>query len=231
VGFKGTLLGGALGWAVGGPIGGVLGGLLGNEVTSDSGPGGEGASAAIALAVLMAAVTRADGKTAPEEVQYVKEFLAGRFGGENAGDLLRIYRRALEKDLDIEAISAQIRRSLSLPARVEILHVLFGLARAGEATPAGLAAVREAGERLGIAPEEIRRVEAMFRTDAERAYEILGASPDEPMEAIKGKYRELAMKYHPDRVAHLGEEFRALADEKFRAIRQAYETIEKLRVG
>jgi DnaJ like chaperone protein len=51
------------------------------------------------------------------------------------------------------------------------------------------------------------------------------------MDAIKGKYRDLAMKYHPDRVAHLGEEFRALADEKFRAIRQAYETIEKLRAG
>ena len=30
------------------------------------------------------------------------------------------------------------------------------------------------------------------------------------------------MKYHPDRVMHLGEEFRALADKRFKEIQQAY---------
>jgi DnaJ like chaperone protein len=45
-----------------------------------------------------------------------------------------------------------------------------------------------------------------------------GASRDE----IQKAYRALANKYHPDKVQHLGEEFRALAEDRFKEIRQAY---------
>ena len=56
-------------------------------------------------------------------------------------------------------------------------------------------------------------------------YEVLGlargASPDE----IKRAYRELANKYHPDKVSHLGDEFKALAHKKFKEIQAAYEAL------
>ncbi|MFH1682096.1 MAG: molecular chaperone DjiA [Candidatus Eisenbacteria bacterium] len=236
MGFTGTLLGGAIGWALGGPLGGLVGGLLGHGITSAPGaaggpPGrtdrGDGASAAIALAVLMAAVTRSDAKTTRGEAQYVKHFLVRAFGRENAADLLEVYRRALSKDLDLDAVCGQIRAAMDLPARTQILHVLFGLAHADGASKAEIEIVREAARALGIPGAEIRRVEAFFRTDADRAYEILGASPDEPPGAVKRKYRDLVKKYHPDRVAHLGEEFRELAAEKFRTIQEAYDTISK----
>lgn len=45
-----------------------------------------------------------------------------------------------------------------------------------------------------------------------------GASPEE----IKKAYRELANKYHPDKVLHLGEEFRELAEKRFKEIEEAY---------
>jgi DnaJ like chaperone protein len=228
MGLKGTLLGGALGWAVGGPIGGLVGGLVGREVAGGS-AGGERASAAVALSVLLAAVARSDERASRGEVQYVKEFFVRNFGPDNAADLMRIYKRALGKDLDLAAISAQIRGAMSPAARVELLHVLFGLAHADGPSDPEIATVREAGAQLGIAPEEIRAVEALFRTDTDQAYEVLGARRDDPPDEVKRKYRDLAMKYHPDRVAHLGEEFRLLAEEKFRAIREAYEAIEKSR--
>ncbi len=53
-------------------------------------------------------------------------------------------------------------------------------------------------------------------------WKILGIGKDASPEQIKKAYRELAMKYHPDRVMHLGEEFRALADKRFKEIQQAY---------
>lgn len=40
---------------------------------------------------------------------------------------------------------------------------------------------------------------------------------------IKKQYRVLAHKYHPDKVSHLGDEFKELADQKFRKINEAYE--------
>jgi len=39
----------------------------------------------------------------------------------------------------------------------------------------------------------------------------------------------MAMKYHPDKIAHLGEEFQKAAQEKFRSVNEAYKTIKKER--
>ncbi len=44
-------------------------------------------------------------------------------------------------------------------------------------------------------------------------------------EEIKAAYREMMSKYHPDKVAHLGEEFQEIAKAKTKAINQAYETL------
>lgn len=53
-------------------------------------------------------------------------------------------------------------------------------------------------------------------------YRILGveenASPDE----IRQAYLKLANKYHPDKVDHLGDEFRDLAHRRFKEIQAAY---------
>lgn len=56
-------------------------------------------------------------------------------------------------------------------------------------------------------------------------YEVLGVSKGANQEEIRGAYRKLAQRYHPDRVLHLGEEFQQLAKEKFQDIQQAYETL------
>jgi DnaJ like chaperone protein len=42
-------------------------------------------------------------------------------------------------------------------------------------------------------------------------------------------YRRMAMKYHPDKVVHLGEDFRRSADEKFKKVNEAYGKIKKER--
>lgn len=56
-------------------------------------------------------------------------------------------------------------------------------------------------------------------------YEILGVPRHASKEDIQKAYRQLANKYHPDKVAHLGEEFRILAEKRFKDIQNAYETV------
>lgn len=56
-------------------------------------------------------------------------------------------------------------------------------------------------------------------------HDILGVPPDADHQKIRTAYRELANQYHPDKVAHLGKEFQKLAEERFKEIQQAYDTL------
>ncbi len=56
-------------------------------------------------------------------------------------------------------------------------------------------------------------------------YEILGISPDASPEEIRRAYRRLASQYHPDKVSHLGPEFREMAETRFKEIQQAYDQL------
>ena len=56
-------------------------------------------------------------------------------------------------------------------------------------------------------------------------YRILGVARSASIEEIKHAYRELAAKYHPDKLEHLGEEFKVLAEARFKEIQQAYQEL------
>ena len=60
-------------------------------------------------------------------------------------------------------------------------------------------------------------------------YRVLGLSANATAEEIHRAYRQLAAKYHPDKVAHLGEEFRRLAEQRFKEIQSAYQVIKQRR--
>jgi uncharacterized membrane protein YkvA (DUF1232 family) len=56
-------------------------------------------------------------------------------------------------------------------------------------------------------------------------YHILGIDQNASAVQIKQAYRELARKYHPDKLEHLGDEFKALAEIRFKEIQKAYQEL------
>lgn len=56
-------------------------------------------------------------------------------------------------------------------------------------------------------------------------WSVLGIGKDASPEEIKRAYRQLAFKYHPDKMVHLGEEFRELAENRFKEIQRAYQEL------
>ena len=54
-------------------------------------------------------------------------------------------------------------------------------------------------------------------------YRILGVREDAGKDEIVAAYRRKVGEYHPDRVARMGEEIRAVADRKTQQINAAYE--------
>ena len=58
-------------------------------------------------------------------------------------------------------------------------------------------------------------------------FKTLGLTPGASAEEVKKAYRELARKYHPDMVSGMSDEFKKMAEEKFKSIQSAYEVLRK----
>ena len=60
------------------------------------------------------------------------------------------------------------------------------------------------------------------KTSEQDPYQVLGVSRSASLDEVKSAYRKLALKYHPDKVNHLGDEFKAMAEKRFKEIQEAY---------
>jgi uncharacterized membrane protein YkvA (DUF1232 family) len=62
-------------------------------------------------------------------------------------------------------------------------------------------------------------------TAAFNPYEVLGIPRSASRKAIQAAYRSRMQQYHPDKVAHLGEDLQKLATEKSQQIQRAYKQL------
>ncbi len=81
----------------------------------------------------------------------------------------------------------------------------------------------EGGYHQGSGFEEQER--ASHKTTPNDPYDVLGIERNASSDEIKAAYRRLVNQYHPDKLMHLGEEFRVLAEKRFKEIQQAYQEL------
>ena len=235
----GKWIGGGLGWALGGPIGALLGFALGTVVDKsiDSAPEEKGRAKGytskpgdfgISLLVLVAAVMKADGKVLKVELEYVRKFFRKQFGTERTKQHLLLLRDLLKQDIPLEDVCLQIRAYTMYPARLQLLHLLFGVASAdGNIHTSELNIIARISSLLSIQSKDFESIKAMFLIEKDSDYKILEIEYDATEDEIKKAYRKMAVKYHPDKVSHMGEEYKEAAKEKFQKVQQAYENIKK----
>ncbi len=114
--------------------------------------------------------------------------------------------------------------------RIQLLHYLFGIAKAdGNVAEAELQLLRRISGMLQIPATDFESIKSMFYRDAQADYHVLGVEPSATDEEIKKAYRQMAIRYHPDKVIHMGEEYQKGAREKFQKVQEAYENIKKQR--
>ena len=230
---------GGLGWSLFGPVGGILGYALGSmNNNTDYGrystdvhyPSTRPGDFGVSMLVLLAAVMKADDKLLKSELSFVKEFMLRTFGADHTRDLMILFQDILKQDYPLRDVCAQIKRQMDHPARLEMVHLLFGLAQADEEIhPVEIDVIRTISGYLGVSAADFESIQAMFVSDTKGAYKILEVDDSAGEDDVKKAYRKMANKYHPDKVAHLGEDFGAIAEEKFKSINDAYQTIKDQR--
>jgi len=228
---------GGLGWAFFGPIGGVVGFVIGSVVEGSQSRVGRiepGKTTvgdfAVSLLVLIAAVMKADGKVVKAELDYVKKYFVQAFGESSAAEAIMMLRDILNQQIDVRDVSYQIKSRMDYPSRLQMMHLLFGVSYAdGKVHPAELSILEQIGGYLGISVKDFDSIKSMFVENTEASYKILEIEPSATNEEVKKAYRKMAVKYHPDKVSYLGEEFKNTANEKFKKVSEAYDKIKKER--
>lgn len=234
----GKWIGGGLGFAMGGPLGALIGFFIGAAVDNTTvitsysqtrvrpTPGDFGVS----MLVLIAAVMKADGQILKSELDYVKRFFVSQFGQESAQEALTILRDLLKKEIPLNDVCRQIKSNMDYSSRLQLIHILFNISAAdGRFDKKEVYVINEIANLLGIYTNDFESVKNMFIPATDSAYKILETEPSVSDEELKKAYRRMALKYHPDKVGHLGEDFRKNAEEKFKAVNEAYEKVKRER--
>lgn len=180
------------------------------------------------LLLLSAAVMKADDKILKSELDYVKQFFQRQFGEASTNRLMLELREILKSNISVSQACSDMRTSMSYEVRMQLLHYLFGIAQAdGSVSPSEVNMIQSISNYLGLNPSDFSSIKAMFYKDVNNSFKVLGVGADASVDDIKKAYRKLAVKYHPDKVSHLGEEYQKGAKEKFQSVQEAYENIKK----
>lgn len=237
----GKWIGGGLGFTVGGPIGALLGFAIGSVIdktleVEDKGsntkrpyqstPNDFGAS----LLVLVASVMKADGRVLKSELEFVRRFFNKQFGSERTKQHMLVLRELLKKEIPLQEVCLQIKTYTMYPARLQLMHLLFGIAAVdGNVHTSELRVIQKIASNLGIRQADFNSLKAMFIKEVDGDYKILEIKKTATNDEVKKAYRKMAVKYHPDKVSHMGDEYKESAKQKFQKMKDAYDNIKKQR--
>ena len=208
------------------------------------------------MLILTAAVLKADGRVERSEFSFVRNYLVRALGPMQAQNAMNRLTEILGESYNIEAVCSELRQNSTIHERLLIIQFLFGVATAdGELHQSEIAIIELIAQWSGVARSDYESIKAMYtygfsgnggssssggsysggESTSYRShtldsdYQILEISPNATDDEVKKAYRNLAKKYHPDRVAHLGDDMRKAAEEKFARLSQAYDNIRKAR--
>jgi DnaJ like chaperone protein len=139
-------------------------------------------------------------------------------------------RDLLRQDIPLRDVCTQIRQNMDYPSRLQLIHILWNISAADNRfETAETNVIKTIADYLGITQGDYDSIRNMFIPSTDAAYRVLEVERSATDEELKTAYRKMALKYHPDKVNHLGEDFRKNAEEKFKAVNAAWDKIKKER--
>ncbi|MGO3706378.1 MAG: TerB family tellurite resistance protein [Mesonia hippocampi] len=183
------------------------------------------------LLTLSSIVIKADGSVSQRELDYVRNYFVGAYGKDKANATFRTFNEVIKKrQIDEQRICTYLAARTSYEVRLQILHFLFGIALTdGNVSNSELHVLQRIAGYLRINSADFSSIKAMFVKSEDNAYKILEIDKNASVAEIKKAYRNMAKKYHPDKLQHMDEAYRKGAQEKFTKVQEAYEQLQKQR--
>jgi len=189
------------------------------------------------LVRILVKIAQLDGHVSRDEVQTIQRFFQVnlRYNQTQMAWVKNLIKEATGATESLEMLLQEFRSTFAYEPRLILLELIYQIIFTKDPPPDNeLQTARRIATFLGIADYDLRTIEAKYtyrrqqqataaRESDSHYYAVLGLEPGADLEVIKKAYRRLSMKYHPDKVSHLGDEFRNVAEEKMKEINSAYD--------
>lgn len=178
-----------------------------------------------ALCPLFIEVARADGSPVQMEIRVIREFFEQRLQFDESS--MEAVRLKLKEDLDapeqdVEFLTTRARTAVKPSTRVEVVRSLYDLGLVdGQLTRLEQDMLKRIVGLFNLSDEQLQQITAEYFGKGDHAYELLGVPKTATDDEVKSAFRRLAAEHHPDRAKDNGDKFRQLKD--------AYESLKKLR--
>ena len=160
----------------------------------------------------------------------MRGFIRQNFGEQAVSEAMRILDELNRQEINIYSVGGQIATYMNYSQRLQLFHYLTNIATAdGDFSKSEKEVLEAISSAIRINAADASSIIAMYYKDSDSAYAVLEISPSATDDEVKSAYRRMAMKNHPDKVATLGPDVQKAAEEKFRKVQEAYETIKKQR--
>ena len=179
------------------------------------------------LLALSALIIKADGKIEQKELDFVRSFFIGQYGKERADSIFRTFNTQIKKETQhLDQLTRIFVQQTAYETRLQILHFLFGIANAdGNISDVELQKLSQVATGMRLRLPDFESIKAMFVKNTDNAYKILEVDSNASLDEIKKAYRKMAKKYHPDKLRGQDPAMIKGAEEKFREVQKAYETL------
>ena len=194
------------------------------------------------LVQILIHIARIDGDISRDEIQTIQRFFQYNlhYSPTQMLWIKELIKEATASPRPLDSLLQEFKLTFAYEPRLILLELVYQVLYTKVRVPEEeLRIARNIANFLEISSYDQRTIEAKYtyrqrqtaatsRDMAEQYYAVLGLEPGADMETVKKAYRKLSMQYHPDKVRHLGDEFRVVAEEKMKEINQAYDYFKKL---
>lgn len=185
------------------------------------------------LVNILTHIAKIDGKVSKEELGTIENFFRThlRYSADQLLWVKELIKEAHAASTDLNVLLSRFKAQFAYEPRLILLELIFQVIYSGaKAVDPEVEVARRLALFLEITAHDMQTIQGRYAqrfrqqaSDEDRSYEILGVSRGANFEEIKKAYRTLSMQYHPDKVSHLGEEFKRVAEEKMKEINSAYQ--------
>ncbi len=194
------------------------------------------------LVQILIHISKIDGNVSKEEVTTIQNFFQYnlRYSQTQMAWVKDLIKEAITSTQTLDELLREFKSSFAYEPRLILLELIFQIIHTKDpVNEPEVTIARAIASFPEISAYHLRTIEPTFmyhkqnnqtssQGNLSKHYATLGLESGASKDDIKRAYRKLSMKYHPDKVRHLGDEFQKIAEEKMKEINAANDYLSKV---